>query len=218
MNLLDLPTDPKEILLAAVAASERAKPRNSKKGIGPSSLGGCRARVWLTLRDAPKTNPTKHMAAWMGTAIHGAIEDGIALLDPFGDRFLREVAVSRDGMSGSCDLFDTATGGVIDWKTTKQKGLRYFPSTDQLWQVQTYGWMLAGAGHDVRTVTLVGIARDGDEDTVKVHTEPYSEAVALEAQEWLARVKAEERQPAPGKPVVFCRSYCPFYGGACPGL
>jgi hypothetical protein len=38
-------------------------------------------------------------------------------------------------------------------------------------------------------VSLVAIARDGDERDVKVHTEDYNESIALEALGWLAAVK-----------------------------
>ena len=50
---------------------------------------------------------------------------------------------------------------VIDWKTSKVRNLSYFPSTQQRWQVQTYGYLLAKNGHDVKRVSLVAIARDG---------------------------------------------------------
>jgi hypothetical protein len=221
---------PEDLFLAAVRARESSRPRNRQTAIGPSSLGGCRARVWLQLQGVIGDNPTKQYAAAYGTAIHSYIEKGLAILDPWGDRFLREVSVSRDGMGGSCDLFDQQTGGVIDWKSSTKKGLgflkdgslgsgaKWWPKEEQFWQIQTYGWMLEGAGHEVRTVSLVGLARDGDEDSIRVETRPYDPAVALQAQEWLADVAARDEQPGPERPASFCRSYCPYWGGSCPGL
>ena len=64
----------------------------------------------------------------------------------------------------------------------------YFPTTQQRWQVQTYGYLLAKNGHDVKRVSLVAIARDGDERDIKVHTEDYDESVALQALNWLAAI------------------------------
>jgi RecB family exonuclease len=125
------------------------------------------------------------------------------------------VEVQRGEMMGHVDLFDKLQGAVVDYKTTTKKNVKYFPSKQQRWQVQVYGWLLSEE-HQVKTVNLVAICRDGDEDDIRVHSEPYSEEMALEALEWLAEVKARETAPPPEKPARFCKHYCGFFGGACP--
>jgi hypothetical protein len=60
-------------------------------------------------------------------------------------------------------------------------------------------------------VSLVAIARDGDERDVKVHTEDYDESIALEALGWLAAVKEAKEPPAPEKDASYCQFYCKFY-------
>ncbi len=59
---------------------------------------------------------------------------------------------------------------------------------------------LPWTGGDPRSVAeivnnLVAIARDGAEKDVKVHTEPYNEAVALEAFTWLAAKRMLNPRP-----------------------
>ena len=224
---------PDETLFAAIAASEQSRPRNHYKGIGPSGVGDCRRKVWLRMNGVRGTNPTKSMAAFMGTAIHESIAKGLHLLDPFGDKYLIEHSMQRDPFAGSVDLFDKTEGAVVDWKTSKRTSLGFlsrgselgskahlWPSLPQRWQVSLYGWMLEGEGHAVNTVSLVGIARDGDEDTVRVHTEDYDPALAQEAIGWLKEVEAMTEAPPPESNASFCKHYCSFYspdGDPCAG-
>ena len=226
--------DPEKILLAAVAASEQSRPRNQYTGIGPSGVGDCRRKVWLRLAGVRGDNPTKVFAAWMGTAIHESIAKGLYLLDPFGDKYLIEHSMKRDPFAGSVDLFDKSTGAVCDWKTSKKSNLGFlargtelgskahlWPSLAQRWQVSLYGWMLEGEGHNVSTISLVGIARDGNEDTLRVHTEDYDPALAQEAIAWLKEVGDLPQAPAPEKNAYFCQSYCSYWspdGDPCSGI
>jgi hypothetical protein len=147
----------------------------------------------------------------MGTAIHAAIEEAIGAIDPEGKEYLVETEVAYGDMKAHVDLFVPSTGAVIDWKTSKIKNLSYFPSKQQRWQVQVYGYLLSKNGYEVKTVNLVAIARDGAEKDVKVHSEPYDEAVALEAFAWLEAVKASTTLPEPEKDQSFCKDYCQYY-------
>jgi hypothetical protein len=164
------------------------------------------------LNAQPETNENQSkLAAIMGTAIHAAIEDAIGHIDPEGKEYLVETEVAFGDMKAHVDLFVPSTGAVIDWKTSKVKNLSYFPSTQQRWQVQVYGYLLAKNGYEVKTVNLVAIARDGSEKDVKVHTEPYDEAIALQAFEWLNQVKGSTTLPEPEKDQSFCKDYCQYY-------
>ena len=216
-------TDPKELLLTVLHAQDATRDRSTQTQVGPSEIGGCRRKVWYRLNAQPHTNENQSkLAAIMGTAIHAAIEDAIGALDPEGKDYLVETAVEYDGIKAHIDLFIPSSGSVIDWKTSKVKNLSYFPSKQQRWQVQVYGYLLSKNGHTVNTVNLCAIARDGDEDHVKVHTEPYDEAVALEALAWLDGVKAMKELPDPEKDPSFCVKYCQYYDASgtlgCDGL
>lgn len=205
-------TDPKELLLTVLHAKDASRDRSTQTQVGPSEIGGCRRKVWYRLNAQPQTNENQSkLAAIMGTAIHAAIEDAIQHLDPEGKDYLVESEVAHGDMKAHVDLFIPSTGAVIDWKTSKVKNLSYFPSSQQRWQVQLYGYLLSKNGHDVKTVSLVAIARDGDEKNVKVHTEDYSEEVALTAMAWLEEVKAMTELPEPEKDSNFCKNYCQYY-------
>jgi len=101
---------------------------------------------------------------------------------------------------------------VIDWKTVKVKNLSYFPSLQQRWQVQVYGYLLDKSGKgSPKTVNLVAIARDGDERDVKVHSEPYDPKMAEEALNWLAAIKESAEAPGPERDQSYCKSYCKYF-------
>lgn len=200
----------KDFLLGLIDDSRSA--RSMQKAIGPSEIGGCRRRAWHRINSTPTVNEsTLGMAAWMGTAIHSALERRIRRIDPFGDRFMLEHAAFHGGLIGHVDCYDREEREIIDWKTTTKRKLSSFPSEQQRWQVQVYGYLMESMGFPVLTVTLVGIPRDGNELDVKIHSEAYDRAVADEALSWLRDVRASEDAPEPEMSVRFCRDYCQFY-------
>ena len=225
--------NPVDLLMQAIMIKERGRSRSRQTSIGPSAVGDCRRKVWLKLDGRAETNPTKKLASWFGIAAHERIADGIRNLDPFGERFLVEHHLVTDQVSGTVDCFDKQEGAVIDWKTTKKATLGWltkghtlgkraddWPSQEQRWQVNLYGWMLEQKGYQVNTVNLVGIAKDGDDDHTRVFTEDYEPVFAREALDWIAEVGSMTEAPEPEKSGVFCRSYCGFWseeGGLCNG-
>ena len=215
--------DPKELLIEVLRAKDATRSRSVQTQVGPSELGGCRRKVWYRLNAQVETNDNElKLAAIMGTAIHATIEEALALADPSCEKYVVESEVEYNGMKAHIDLWIPETGAVVDWKTSKVKNLSYFPSKQQRWQVQIYGYLLAQNGHTVNTVNLVAIARDGAEKDVKVHSEPYDEDIALEAMEWLTEIKGMESAPEPEKDESFCKHYCQYYDASgmmgCVGL
>jgi len=215
--------DPKELLLHVLHSQDASRDRSTQTEVGPSEIGGCRRKVWYRLNAQPHTNENQSkLAAIMGTAIHATIEEAITKLDPEAKDYLVETEVAYDGMKAHVDLFVPSTGAVIDWKTSKIKNLGYFPSNQQRWQVQLYGYLLSKNGYQVNTVNLVAIARDGEEKDVKVHSEPYDETMAHAALLWLENVKNSKELPPAEKDASFCKSYCQYYDASgelgCTGL
>ena len=199
-------------LIKVVTATQKDSARSKQEEVGPSEIGGCRKKVWLKLEGQEKVNPnTLRLASIMGTAIHTYIQEAFHAQDPFGERFLLENEFEYEGIKGHVDMYDIENQEVVDWKTTKKSNLTYFPSKQQRWQVQIYGWLIANNGKPVKNVTLVALARDGDERDIVYHTEPYDSAIAQEAIAWLNDVKQMTEAPAPEKDVVFCKSYCGYY-------
>jgi CRISPR/Cas system-associated exonuclease Cas4 (RecB family) len=205
--------DPKELLIEVLRAKDAGRARSKQTQVGPSELGGCRRKVWYRIngREATNNNELK-LAAIMGTAIHAEIEKSISVLDPKGEKYLVETEVEYNGMKAHIDLYIPETGDVIDWKTVKVKNLSYFPTQQQRWQVQVYGYLLDKSGKGKpRTVNLVAIARDGDERDVKVHSEPYDPKIAEEALNWLAAIKESALAPEPERDQSYCRFYCKYF-------
>jgi hypothetical protein len=208
-----------EMLRSALMAEDGERARSQQTQIGVSSIGGCKRKAYYILNGQEKVNFTDKLAAIMGTAIHENISKAIVREDIFGDNFLIEQEVTFGNLKGHFDLFIKEDGLVVDWKTTTKKGLVSFPSKEQIWQVQIYGWLLIQNGFDVREVSLVGIARDGSFDDLKIYRAPYNDLVALEGIEWLKKVEAMTEPPEPEKYRAFCKKYCEFYSDqTCLGL
>ena len=203
-------SDPKDLLIKILKDKDASRSRSTQKQVGPSELGGCRRKVWYRLNETNE-NELK-LAAIMGTAIHATIEEALELADPTGEKYVVETEVEYNGMKAHIDLWIPETGDVVDWKTVKVKNLSYFPSQQQRWQVQVYGYLLDKSGKGKpRTVNLVAIARDGDERDVKVHSEPYDPAIAEEAMNWLSAIKESPSAPEPEKDENYCKFYCKYY-------
>jgi hypothetical protein len=203
----------KDFLVEILHAKENTRARSNQVQIGPSELGGCRRKVYYRLHDQHPTNDNEmKLAAIMGTAIHAAIENAIALADPEGKKYLVEQEVEWGDMKAHIDLWIPETGDVVDWKTVKKNNLSYFPSTQQRWQVQVYGYLLEKSGKGKpTTVNLVAIPRDGDERDIKVHSEPYDPTIAEEALNWLAAIKETDSVPEPERDENYCKFYCKYY-------
>jgi hypothetical protein len=213
----------KETLVSKLVEADNARPRTQQVAIGVSSLGDCRRRVWHSLQQHQGTNPVTRLPAILGTAIHAAIESAFA--GGFPDRKemdqpLIEHRIDIDGFPpATIDYYDPLTYEVVDWKTIKLSGADYFVSKQKRWQVQVYGFLLEQAGFPVKTVTLVGIPRDGTEKDIIVHSELYNPDIAGEALAWLREIESLTEAPAPERePNSFCKSYCQFFGDFCQGI
>jgi hypothetical protein len=164
----------------------------------------------MRLKNAPQVNETLGLPAFMGTAIHRALQRGVGYADPFGDRYLTEVEVQdTDGvicdLVGHVDLYDRVERLVVDWKTITKKKIATFPSENQRWQVQLYGHLMNLNNYPVDEVALIGIPRDG----------------VAEAFQWIDEVLSSETAPEPEWHARACALYCSFYDASgytgCPG-
>lgn len=202
-------------LINIITSSSKKSARSQQKKVGPSEVGGCARKLWYKLNDQEKTNPdTLSLASILGTGIHSHLQKIFHEQDPWGDRYILEGEFDfpEEDLVGHIDMYDRVNKEVIDWKTSTKANLgRYFPSRAQRWQVQLYGLLANRGGHEVETVTLVGIPRDGDERDIVYHSEPFDIEVCKEALAWLKEVREAQTPPAPEKDASFCRNYCSFY-------
>ena len=202
------------MLVGALSGHDAQRDRSLQVDIGPSAVGDCKRRVFMNITQAPKVNQTEKLAAIMGTYIHAGIADAIKREDPFNDNFMIEQEFKVEGLRGHVDLYIKDKAQIVDWKTTKVKSLRYFPSLQQRLQVQLYGYLVSENGYPVETVSLVAIARDGGAEDIREHTEPYDPEMAKQGLDWISNLQemaANGEIPEPEKDVYFCRSYCDYY-------
>ena len=202
------------MLVGALSGHDAQRDRSLQVDIGPSAVGDCKRRVFMNITQAPKVNQTEKLAAIMGTFIHAGIAEAIKREDPFGDNFMIEQEFKVEGLRGHVDLYIKDKAQIVDWKTTKVKSLRYFPSLQQRLQVQLYGYLVSENGYPVETVSLVAIARDGGAEDIREHTEPYDPEMAKQGLDWITNLQemaANGEIPEPEKDVFFCRSYCDYY-------
>jgi len=160
-------------------------PRSLQQRIGPSELGtpcehclAAKLAGWTEQRDA----------AWLptvGTAVHAWLADEF-MGTP---RWLTETKVEVGDLNGvpitgSADLFDLASGTVIDWKIVGVGTLRTVrasgPSDQYRAQAHLYGRGFARAGHRVERVAIAYLFRNAF-PTAQMHlwTEDYDESVAV---------------------------------------
>lgn len=210
--------DLKEVIMQAIYRKADGAPRSQQVEVGPSEIGGkCKRRLWLRLHGGEQCNfSTEGLAAEMGTAWHSYMDEALHGIDPWQERYLREQEFTRDGLRGHVDLFDTEQGIVVDYKTTTLKRIPNSITGQYRTQVHLYGWLISQQ-HQVNEVALMFFPRDGKFTDVAYVSEPYDEAVALEALAELERVRALPVAPEPGERAYFCSSYCPFFGSTCPG-
>lgn len=204
-----------KMLVSALHAYDGTRDRSKQRSIGPSGAGSCKRYLWHILKDTPILNETDKLAAIMGTYIHKGISEAIKREDPFGDNFLIEQQFKTDRITGNIDLFIKDQGLVVDWKTTKVKSLRYFPSMSQRFQVHIYGWILEENGYTVNDVALVAICRDGGSSSIKEFREPYSKEIAEQGLAWIDDVKNivanDLPAPEPTEKLSWCSNYCSYY-------
>lgn len=183
-------------------------PRSQQKAIGPSEVGHpCPRKLATTLLQFPRINPEfDPLPAWLGTAGHAKWEESVehdneviikAFLnrqddepaprctwidgEPVG-RWLSERRVQiRADLSGTCDLFDTWTGTVIDLKfpgasrMTKYK--KEGPTPEYRVQAHSYGRGFRNEGIEVKRVGIWFIPRGGMLSSSFVWSEPYDDEI-----------------------------------------
>lgn len=204
--------DLQALVKSALTENDKARDRSQQTELGASSVYGCKRQAWSIIRQVEKTNKdTETLAAIIGTAVHATLAEAMKKADVFGDDFLIEQGFSTPDLKGNCDLFIKSSGTVVDWKTTTKKNMSRFPSEQQRMQVQLYGYLIEEAGYEVKTVSLVAIARDGQMSDTKVHQEPYSRDIALQGIAWVRDLQNTVYPPAPERPRQFCASFCEFY-------
>jgi hypothetical protein len=209
-----------------ITEASRYTPRSQQVYIGPSEVGQeCVRRLAYKLLDWDKANESGggSWAANVGTAIHSFLED---IFSKFPERYEVEQKVQiRANLSGTIDLFDIEKGYVLDWKTTSPAGVKAKRSegatSQQITQVQLYGYGKAQQGAVVNKVGLIFLPTGGQITDMHIELYDYDESAALSAlarldsvYELLSTIDVEENPQMwpliPATPSRMCM-YCPYY-------
>lgn len=249
------PVDPRILrdeLLHVIGQAIDDHPRSQQQAIGPSEVGTpCDRRIGYKLLNTPVANTQP--PAWrptVGTAVHSWLEDVFGAHDVnhgrIDDHELRWLTEQRlivghvNGvpLTGTCDLYDTATGTSIDWKVVGTTTLRKAKSAvargeihDPQYRVQAHlygrGWQLLG--RPIHTVAVCFLPSAGELSDAVFWTEPYNPSIAEEALTRVARIHAIvggfEQRALPILPAADSHcGHCPWFKPAaadltvaCPG-
>lgn len=241
-------------LLTIIRTAIRDHPRSQQTRIGPSEIGiDCDRRIAHKLAGTPPVNDRG--APWLptiGTAVHAWLQDAFDADNVTRIQSGRDVADGHEGqrrwlleqkvtvgqvagtdLDGHCDLYDTQTRTVVDWKIVGKTALtnyrRHGPGQQYRVQGHAYGRGWAARGHTVRNVACMFLPRNEELDGAVWWSEPYDEQVAVAA---LARVEAigmAVTALGPAAPGAMSTSdahcgYCPHFllnatdlTRACPG-
>jgi hypothetical protein len=210
--------------------NEREAPRSRQVAVGPSELGGvCDRKLAYRIAGTPPINIDRDpWPAIVGTSIHDWLERAVnRYQSAVGDLgYLTETRVYPDQLvRGRCDLFNTKTSTVIDYKSVGVDGMRKIRkgiiNPAYRVQIQVYGLGHERAGREVKHCALIFLSRSGWLDDAEVYMEPYDRQVALDALARLYRIADQlidydvENNPqrfglvdaTPGDECIWCGHY-----------
>lgn len=193
LNANTYPTMVEADLLAAVEAGMANHPRTLQTAIGPSEIGVECDRALIHKLAMHEEPPSVH--AWkarVGTFAHAGLQQDLEVDNAKLDhpRWLLENRVhvgdiNSQPVYGNCDVFDTWTETVGDWKTVGPTRLRTYkangPGQQYRVQAHLYGRGWQQAGWNPSHVMIVFLPRNGTLRERHVWSEPYDETVAVEA-------------------------------------
>ncbi|UEJ82668.1 hypothetical protein Bra3105_17860 [Brachybacterium halotolerans subsp. kimchii] len=202
----DQTANPIDDYLSTITDAIRNQPRSLQKIIGPSELGtDCTHCLAAKLAGWAEQERDIPWLPFIGTAVHAELArifetaSQTAVKTGGRGRWLVEqrVYVGMIGphpITGSCDLYDQATGTVLDHKIVGAETLRTAKAgVKEVYRVQAhlYGLGWENAGHTPERVAIAHLPRNAVSLTQDViHVEDYDPAIARAALERANRVHA----------------------------
>lgn len=164
----------------------KATPRHLQKELGPSEVSHpCMRKMAFGIMDVPRCNPEfDPLPSIIGVATHKWLESAGMYANTVLNRrrWLTETRVNvAPGLSGSCDLFDTDTGTVIDFKVPGDSAFdkyRKDPGPTYKGQVFLYGKGFENAGLTVKQVAIAFLPRGRTLRSLHIWRENYDRSIA----------------------------------------
>lgn len=178
-------TDLKELIFDGSAGEDRSQ----QKALGPSEVGDpCLRKLAFGMMHEPKINPYGDpLPSVVGTGAHAQLEAYARAANArLGrTRWIPETRVTiRDGLAGTCDLYDMDTKTVVDHKFPGTSRLNHYrshgPSDVYRRQAHLYGRGYRNMGLPVERVAICFWPRGGQIRHAFLWSEPYSDAVVDE--------------------------------------
>lgn len=187
--------------------------------LGPSDLGGCRAKIAHVLAESPRNERgTPPWAAFVGTWVGEGLERAYVDANPGARRQVRIKVALPSGRrtEGSCDVLDP-DHGVLDFKSLD--GLVIDPDNlpfKNLVQIMTYllGAIQMGLLPPDAEWHLVYVDRSGSEPVPKIVSGKLDMSVIHEMEERVSEAEyaAVWGTEAPkDEPYNLCASFCEFF-------
>lgn len=192
--------------LTVIENGIRHQPRSQQKLIGPSEIGtDCDHCLAAKLAGWEETERDVAWLPFIGTAVHAELANifeacnarAIAAGQRPRWRVEKRVEVGTIGghhISGTCDLYDTFDGTVLDWKIVGAQTLRTAkaaPKPVYRIQGQLYGLGQENAGHTPRRVAIAHLPRNAVSlAQAVISVEDYDPSVARQALERANRIHA----------------------------
>jgi CRISPR/Cas system-associated exonuclease Cas4 (RecB family) len=118
-----------------------------------TDLTGCLRKSWYDKVDPSPEYVHEGLARFIGTAVHGALEDSDSLMDC-------ELPLSYAGLVGKADVV-YKDGRVVDFKTTRWLYTSKVPYGSHTIQVNIYAYLLKKMGRDVNQLQIQYIDMSG---------------------------------------------------------
>jgi hypothetical protein len=240
------PDDPDQLhadIVQTITTAITGHPRSQQTRPGPSEIGTpCQRRLGYKTLGVPEVN-TDRGAAWkptVGTAVHTWLQQAFTDYNESHriDRYYLEQKVTVGDFNGlplrgTADLYDRATGTVLDWKVVGLASLKRYringPGDQYRRQGHLYGRGFALLGLPVERVAICFLPQNGELRDLHLWSEPYDEALAIdtlaraEGIAALTRTAGAAILPLLPTADAFC-DYCPWRSAAstvleiaCPG-
>jgi len=167
LNRIELRDSLRDDLLTMIRARDAATPRHLQRELGPSEVGHpCMRKMAFGMLEVEECNPQfDPLPSIIGTATHAWLDSAASHANMVlgRERWLTETRVQvTPGLAGSCDLYDTDTATVIDWKvvgTPRLAKYRKDPGPAYRNQVFLYGKGFENAGYAVKRVAIAFVPR-----------------------------------------------------------
>jgi hypothetical protein len=212
-----------EIRADLITYNEQHWPRSKQTRLGASDTYQCRARGLLKMLGVPPSEQKMSWPANVGNSIDEWVGRARTTVNP---NRLAQVRVRYRDVPCTVDEYDPDTKTLTDWKTRDDAAKvsdvrRYGPDESQVGQVNLGAAGLIEQGHEVETVRLCFLPRNGDLEDGYVWEAPFSRHEADRAADWHAEQielrDAYKDGPTPlpddlallrDKPKWWCSEYC----------